>query len=202
MRKLASQRWKRNNGFVVGTQVPRKRLPRDDLIEHPANRDTTGISALDAKANDPACEHVHHHHDPIAPIAVQQDRFAAEQIDAPQAVLHIPDKAKPRRAIVPCFGSIVLRQHAADDVFIDIDAKGTRNLLCDAGTANAGIAALEFDDRVNEFLRWPLGAGASMTSRREKPSIFASLERLVESQQGFGLQDNRELGKPAFRDQQ
>jgi hypothetical protein len=31
-------------------------------------------------------------------------------------------------------GSIVLREDAADDVFVDIDAKGTRNLLCDAGS--------------------------------------------------------------------
>src|SRR5262249_2114066 len=151
---------------VVGTQVPRKRLSRDDLIKHPANRRPTEISALNAKANDPTCEHVHHHH---YPMAAQEDRFAAEQIDAPQAVLHMPDKAQPRRAIVPCFGSIVLREHAADDVFVDIDAKGTRNLLCDTGTANTGIAALELDDRVNELLRWPLGTGASMASRGQKP---------------------------------
>jgi hypothetical protein len=96
----------------------------------------------------------------------------------------------------------VLREHAADDVFVDIDAKGTRNLLCDAGTANTGIAALEPDDRVNEFLRWPFWAGASMTTRREKPAIFAFLERLVESQQGSGLQDDRELRKPACRNEQ
>ena len=92
-------------------------------------------------------------------MAAQEDRFAAKQIDAPQAVLQMPDKAQPRRAIGSCFGSIVLREHAADDVFIDIDAKGTRNLLCDAGTANTGIAALELDDRVDEFLRWPFGPG-------------------------------------------
>jgi hypothetical protein len=35
-----------------GTQVPRKRLSGDDLAEHPANRGATGISALDAKANE------------------------------------------------------------------------------------------------------------------------------------------------------
>ena len=76
----------------------------------------------------------------------------------------------------------MLREHAADDVFVNIDAKGTRNLLGDAGTANTGIAALELDDRVDEFLRWPFWAGAPMTTRREKPPIFAFLERLVESQ--------------------
>jgi hypothetical protein len=41
-----------------------------------------------------------------------------------------------------------------------------------------------------------------MTTRREKPPIFAFLERLVEFQQGSGLQDNRQLSKPACRNEQ
>jgi hypothetical protein len=35
-------------------------LSSDDLVEHPTNRYATGISALNAKTDDPACEHVHH----------------------------------------------------------------------------------------------------------------------------------------------
>src|SRR5437667_12731124 len=81
------------------------------------------------------CEHVHHHHDPVA---AQEYRFAAEQIDAPQAVLHMSDKAQPRWTIGSCFGSVVFCKHPADDVFVDIDAKGMRNLLRDAGIANTG----------------------------------------------------------------
>src|SRR5712691_1318647 len=104
------------------------------------------------------------------------------------------DKAQPGRTIGSCFGSIVFREHPADDVFVDFDAKGVRNLLCDAGTANTGIAALELDDRTDEFFRWPFWSGAPMTTRREKPPIFAVLERLMESQQGSGLQDDRDLG--------
>jgi len=69
------------------------------------------------------------------------------------------DKAQPGRTICSCFGSIVFREYPADDVFVDIDAKGVRNLLCDAGTANTGIAAFELDDRIDEFLRWPFWAG-------------------------------------------
>ena len=49
------------------------------------------------------------------------------------------------------------------------------------------------DDRVDDFLRWPFWAGAPMASRRKKPPIFAFLERRVESEQGFWLQDDREL---------
>ena len=74
----------------------RKRLPGDDLVEHPANRGATEISAFNAKANDPTGKHVHHHHDPMA---AQMERFAAKQIDAPQAALQMPDKAQPGRAI-------------------------------------------------------------------------------------------------------
>src|SRR5204863_9583229 len=102
----------------------------------------------------------------------------------PQAVLHMPDKAQPGRTIGSCLGSAVCREHPAHDVFVDLDATGMRNLLCDAGTANTRIAAFELDDRVDEFLRWPFWAGAPMTSRREKPPIFPFLERLVEFQQG------------------
>src|SRR5436190_22241123 len=40
----------------------------------------------------------------------------------------------------------------------------------------------------------PFGPGAPMTSRREKPPIFAFLERLVELQQGSGLRITASLG--------
>ena len=73
----------------------------------------------------------------------------------------MPDKAQPGRTICSCFGSIVFREHPADDVFVDIDAEGVGNLLCDAGTANTGIATFELDDRVDELLRGALlGRGA------------------------------------------
>jgi hypothetical protein len=87
----------------------------------------------------------------------------------------------------------VLRQHPADHVFIDVDAKDPHNLLGDAGTAHPGIAVFEFHDRIDEFLRWPFWAGAPVATRREKPSIFPSLECLMEFQQRSGLQDDGEL---------
>jgi hypothetical protein len=113
-----------------------------------------------------------------------------------------PIKLSQDGAIGSCVGSIVLRKHPADDVFVDIDAKGTHNLLCDAGTANTGIVALELDDRVDEFLRRPFGARASMTFRREKPPIFALPERCVEPQQGSGLQDDGEFRDPVCWNEQ
>src|SRR5437660_3339190 len=151
--------------------------------EHPTKRHATGSSALNAKADDPACEHVHHHHDPVA---AQEYRFAAEQIHAPQAVLDMSDKAQPRRAIGSCLRSIVFPEHPADDVFVDIDAKGVRNLLCDAGTANTGISALELDDRVDEIHRWHFRAGPPVIAPPDKPSIVAYLDQPIVRQRSTG----------------
>jgi hypothetical protein len=78
----------------------------------------------------------------------------------------MPDKAQPGRAIGSGSGSIVLGEHAAEDVFVDIDAKGTGDLQGDARAANPGIAALEFHDGIDELLRWPFWAGAPMATRK------------------------------------
>src|SRR5258708_19208625 len=129
------------------------------------------------------------------------DRDASTLLD-PQAVLDMSDKAQPGRAIGSWLRSMGFAEHAGDDVFVDIDAKGVRNLLCNAGTANAGVAAFELDDRVDEFLRRSFRAGAPMTSRREEPPIFAFLERRMESEQGSGLQNDRELGDSAWSHEQ
>jgi len=46
------------------------------------------------------------------------------------------------RAIGSGSGSTVLGKHTADDIFVDINAKGPRDLLGDAGAAGPGIVAL------------------------------------------------------------
>src|SRR5450756_2378582 len=62
------------------------------------------------------------------------------------------------------------------------------------GQPTRGVAAFDLYDRVDELLRRSLRAGTPMTSRREEPPIFAFLERLVESEQGSGLQDDGDGG--------
>jgi hypothetical protein len=66
----------------------------------------------------------------------------------------------------------VFREHPADDVFVDIDAKGVRKLLCDAGTTNTGIAAFELDDRVDSMV--PSGRGADDLPTRRATDICVS----------------------------
>src|SRR6202521_4998285 len=72
-----------STAFQIAGEV-RQRLTCSGAIEHPAHGHTIDISRRDTEANDAAREDVHHDHDPVA---LQQDRFAAEQVYAPQAIL-------------------------------------------------------------------------------------------------------------------
>jgi len=128
------------------------------LVEHPTNRGATGINALNAK---PMIRRVNTSITTMTQWLRRSIDSQAKQIDAPQAVFICPIKLKPRTDIGSRFGSIVFRQHPADNVFVDIDAESVRKLLCDAGTANTGVAAFELDDRVDEFPSTVLRAGAA-----------------------------------------
>jgi hypothetical protein len=75
----------------------------------------------------------------------------------------MPDKAQPGRAIGSGVGSIVFREHAADDVFVDIDAKA-RAISCamrgqpirGLRRLNATIASMSsFDGPFGPGRRWP-----------------------------------------------
>ena len=80
---------------MIGTQASRFGFGVCCAVEHPTNRYAVDACMLDAEADDAPSEHVHDQHDPMA---VQQDRFAAEQINAPKTVLRLGKKAEPARA--------------------------------------------------------------------------------------------------------
>ena len=56
-------------------------------------------------------------------------------------------------------GPIVLREHATNDIFVDLDAEGLSDLLGDAHTAELGIAPLHLDDGRDEFRGRTFGTG-------------------------------------------
>lgn len=47
----------------------------------------------------------------------------------------------------------MLCEHATHDIFIDVDAEGVGELLGDAYTAEPGVAALQLNNRRDEFCR-------------------------------------------------
>jgi len=82
--------------------------------------------------------------------------------------VHVALLAGSRANLAICRQSVACRRNSSGGcIGVDIDAKGVRKLLCDAGTTNTGIAAFELDYRVDEFLRWSVPAqnsGAQTTA--------------------------------------
>jgi hypothetical protein len=65
---------------------------------------------------------------------------------------------------------VVLREHTANDVLVNLDAEDMRELLGNAHTAKLGIAGLQLNDRRNEFCgrtfgTW-FGGGDEVEKRR------------------------------------
>ena len=76
--------------IVIRTEVFRFRLPSSGAIEHAAHRHAINGRGSDAEPNDLTSEDVHDQHHPMAP---QEDRFNAEQIDRPDAVFGVSDES-------------------------------------------------------------------------------------------------------------
>jgi len=78
---------------VIGAEIFRQTCTSYRLLEHPAERQAIDDSALDPESDDSACVLVH---DNQHPICLQGHRFTAEQVEAPQTVLHMTDERQPR----------------------------------------------------------------------------------------------------------
>ena len=93
---------------------------------------------------------------------------------------------------------IVFRKHAANDIFVDLDAEGMRDLLGDAYTAEPGVAALQLNDRRDEFCRWTFGAGVAATvAGGKEQTIFTIDQCLVELEQRCRLDERAKFWNPA-----
>ena len=54
--------------------------------------------------------------------------------------------------------TVVLGEHATHDIFVDLDAKGVRDLLSDAQAAESGVAEFHLHDCRDEFRGRHFGA--------------------------------------------
>ena len=147
---------------MVGAEVGRDALSGDGVVEHSAQRYPIYRTCLNAEADDPASELIHHDEDPMRP---QHDGFAPEQINTPQAVFHVPDERQPRRATGSRLRSIVFGEHPADHILVDLDAEGPPDDERNLRATEPWIALLEFKDHANEVLRWPFGAWRALPAR-------------------------------------
>ena len=79
-------------------------VPSNGSVEHPAECGPSDGSGLDAGSNDPARVLIH---DDQNPVGSQSCRFASEQIDTPEAVLHVAQEGQPGWAAGVLFRPIV-----------------------------------------------------------------------------------------------
>ena len=82
--------------------------------------------------------------------------------------------------------AIVLGQHSPDDILVELDAEGPRDDQCDAPAAEAWIAPLQFDGRVDELRGGSLGTWLAAPVGREKRLVLAPDEGSVERKQRRG----------------
>ncbi len=141
---MESKQW-----VVVRTHMLRERLSRSGVIEHATDRHAVDGSWRNAEADDPAREEIHDDQDPVAP---EGDRFASEQIDAPQAVRCISDEGEPGWTISSGGTSEMLSEDAAHHILADVDTECMGNLLRNSRAPESRIAALHLENRGDEFL--------------------------------------------------
>ncbi len=67
-------------------------MVRDSLVEHATKGNTVDIASVDAKADDAPTELIH---DNEHPVALQKNGFTPKQVNAPEAVLRVPDEGQP-----------------------------------------------------------------------------------------------------------
>jgi len=145
--------------IVIGTNVFRFALPGGGGIEHATHRHAINACRGDSKADDTTGEDVHDQQDPMA---AQDDRFNAEQIDTPDTIFRLSDKGQPGWTIAMRLGSSACGKYATHDILVDLDTKGMSDLVGDADTTELGIAVFHLDDGRDELLGRPFRARLSL----------------------------------------
>ena len=97
----------------------------------------------------------------------------------------------------------MLREHAAHDVFVNIEAKTVRDLFRDAHTTELWIAPLHFHDGRDELRGRPLRPGLVWTSGGgEEPAVLAIDQGLVELEHRGRFYDYAQLRNAVWSHEQ
>ena len=131
--------------------------------------------------------HDHHH-----PMCLEMDGFATEEIYTPKAVFHVTNYRQPGRAVAPVawYRSVMLGQNTPDDIFVDLDAEGSGNLLSNSWTAKPRISSLHLHNALDNCLGWSSRPRFPLSLRRKESAVFALLERIVKFEQSRRTDDD------------
>ena len=106
-------------------------------------------------------------------------------------------KCQPRRPLAPGAGRKCLAS-TAHDIFVDLDAKGVRDLLGDAHATEARIAPLHLDDGGDELRGGTFGTGLAAMRRGRKEQVVLTIhQRPVKLEQCCRLDEGAKFRNPA-----
>ena len=146
--KVSLPLMKSEQRFMIAADVFWRVGTTDRTVEHPAERWSIDGPCEYAKANDSTCVLIHNDEHPMA---LENEGFTTEQIDAPQAVLCTTEYCQLGRPVRAGIGTIATCQHAPYYVPINLDAEDQTKLLCDSAAAPARITFLGFNNGRDEF---------------------------------------------------
>jgi len=69
------------------------------------------------------------------------------------------------------------------DIHVDFQAEGVRNLVGNAWATESRIEALDLENRGDQFFARPFGSGATPSLRGKQPLILSADERSMKSPQ-------------------
>ena len=179
---------------MIRTEMSRCPLPVSGGVEHAAEAGRVDRPAVYTEADQAPRALVHDHEHPVA---LEHDGLAAKQVDAPETVRRVTDERQPGRPGAARGGSIVFRQHASDDVLVDVDAERLRDDACNAWTAEPRISRFELNDRPDERVARPLRSRRPRAmARREQAPVLPMHQRPMKRQQCRGADANGDLSEP------
>jgi len=111
----------------------------------------------------------------------------------------VRDERQPRGAVgAGVAWPIVFRKHAANDIFVDLDAEGMSDLLGDPRVPETRIPPLHLHDGRDEFRGRTFGTGfAAMRRRGKEQAVFPIHQGPVEVEERRRLDERAKLRNPA-----
>ena len=185
---------------MIGTNALRHRMVRDGTVEHAAYRNPVDRSALHAEADKATREDVDYDHNPVT---AQEDGFAAEQVNTPQAVLGLGEKGQPGWAIGSRGTRLVMfGEDATHHVLVETDTERMANLLGNPQMAESRVSGFHLNDCCDQFGRWALWPGLPTGSGgREQSPVLVIDQKPVEPEQCARFEDHGQLRYAAYADE-
>jgi hypothetical protein len=93
------------------------------------------------------------------PVRIEQDRFAAQEVGTPQAILRVTGEGEPRGFHSARRRTVVFGKDAPHDVLVDHDAECPRDDQPSPWAAERRLARFQLDNCAYEFVAGPYGPG-------------------------------------------